>query len=64
MTVSEVKKLVKEKYGKDITDEQALEIINKSGEASLDGELSDEQLEDVAGGKLFGSRPIKFKPNV
>ena len=47
MTVEEVKKLAKEQYGKDLTDEQAREVLNK---AAASGELSDEELEAVGGG--------------
>lgn len=49
MTVEEVKKLVKEQYGRDITDEQARAVLEKA-QASAKGELSDEALESVSGG--------------
>lgn len=51
MTCEEIKKLAKEQYGKDITDEQAqavLEELNQTAVAS--GELSDDALEAVSGG--------------
>ena len=46
MTVEEVKKLAKEQYGKELTDEQAKALAARSD----DGELSDEMLDEVAGG--------------
>lgn len=47
MAYEKIKKLVKEKYGKDIDDEEAQKILK---DISADGELSDEQLEAAAGG--------------
>ena len=49
MTVEELKKLAKDECGKDLTDEQAREILNKA-QAGAAGELSDEALEAVSGG--------------
>ena len=46
MTIEEVKKLVKEQYGKDLSDEQAKELAERAD----GGELSDEMLDEVAGG--------------
>ena len=49
MTVEELKKLAKDECGKDLTDEQAREVLNKA-QACADGELSDEALDAVSGG--------------
>ncbi len=49
MTVGDVKKLAKDKYGKDITDEQAREVLNNA-QAAAKGEISDEALDAVSGG--------------
>ncbi len=46
MTAEEVKKLAKERCGKDLTDEQAKALAARTE----DGELSDEMLDEVAGG--------------
>lgn len=47
MTVCELKKLIKEKYNKELSDEEAEKILNQTA----GNELSDEQLEEVAGGR-------------
>ncbi len=55
MTVEELKKLVKEKYGKELSDEEAEKML----EEAVGGEISDEQLEAVSGGRI-----INFKVHV
>lgn len=44
MNTEEIKRIAKEKYGKELTDEQASQY------AARIGKLSDEELDDVAGG--------------
>lgn len=51
MTCEDIKKVVKEQYGKDITDDEANALLKKAEEtASASGELSDEELDGVSGG--------------
>ncbi len=57
MNTEEVKKLVKEQYGKELTDEEAKELLTK---VNAEGELSEEDLENVSG----GSRNIPWKEHV
>ena len=45
MTIEQVKEEAKKRFDKDLTDEQAKALLEKYG-----GELTDEQLDDVAGG--------------
>lgn len=46
LTVEEIKQQAKDRYGKELTDEQAKELFEKSE----NGEISDEEPETVAGG--------------
>lgn len=55
--IEEVKKFAKERYGKELTDEEAKALAEKLEKS---GELSDETLEEVAG----GSRNIPWKEHV
>ncbi len=48
MTIEFVKQEAKSRYGKELTDEQAQDFLDRYG----DGKLSDEELENVAGGKM------------
>lgn len=57
MNTEEVKKLVKEQYGKELTDEEAEALLTK---VNAEGELSEEDLENVSG----GSRNIPWKEHV
>lgn len=45
MTVEQVKEEAKKRFDRDLTDEEAQALLEKYG-----GELTDEQLEGVAGG--------------
>ena len=45
MTIEQVKAEIKTRFNEDITDEQAQALLEKYG-----GELTDEQLDGVAGG--------------
>ncbi len=47
MKTEEVKKLAKEKYGKVLTDEEAEALLER---LNAEGELSEDDLESVAGG--------------
>lgn len=48
MTIEQIKEEAKERFGKDLTDEQAQALLENYG-----GELTDEDLENVAGGFVF-----------
>ena len=50
MTVEELKKLAKDECGRDLTDEQAREVLNAAASAAAGGELPDETLDAVSGG--------------
>lgn len=54
MKIEEVKKLAKERYGKELTDEQAKALAKKPEHG---GELSDDALNEVAGGVEWHLKP-------
>ena len=51
-TVEDVLAVAKE-YGKDINEEQAKEVLEELNKFSASGELSDDELDNVAGGVAF-----------
>ena len=59
MTIEQVKAEVKKRFDRDLTDEQARVFL----EAHPAGELSEEELNDVAGGGIGPSVPVpRFPP--
>ena len=62
MTAEEIKKLAKEEYGKELTDDQARELLCKAEkECAAKGELPDETLGEVSGGTAVEALKNMFK---
>ncbi len=62
MTVEEVKKFAKDTFGKDLTDEQARELLNEAVKSTAaKGELCDEALKEVSGGTALDGLKNMFK---